>query len=537
MMSDKRKASLKSELELKTASIKEKFSLEVEERQSSLSLDSSQEADKRKNLTVINLRAIVWITIFLTTLGIGLSVFTSLDTQVKRMVSTTGQLKNQTIAREFQAPLNRVLKEVYVKKGEKVEKGQPLVMFVAQDLYEKLKALEDSRQALMQQNQFYLRSIEDNIPTSEAEGEILRLKLPREAVFLVRSRASLQESMTQAKQQVRDKKAEVDGATQNIASLQENPLTSNAPIATAKLEIQQLKDQLARNQVQLEDTRSRLDMAHKNLAKIKPLVKEGAIARVEYLEAQQTLETQKAELEKLRSEELRLKNTLIRGERRLDSSIALTQQQALGKIATQQQQIDSYQKQFANAQKQIVEIDRQLTEIKVENDKSIAELDKEIRSLKDTANALIMQSPIAGTITELQASPGSIAPPTETKTFLTIVPNASEPIAEILITKEDFPLIREGMKAQIEIEIPTVDLVGKIEGTVAEIGSDVLPPTKAHPFYALPVKISLPASELILNGKSVPIPLGKNAKVTIGIDRKQSGLKTALLSFLRTQQQ
>ncbi|NJP20786.1 MAG: hypothetical protein HC763_19355 [Hydrococcus sp. CRU_1_1] len=118
-----------------------------------------------------------------TTLSVVWALSTQIEIQSERTIAMTGQLMTRSNVKEMQIPENKVVKAVFVKEGESVNKGQSLVEFDAVVSYEKLQFLENQRQSLVTQNQFYRFSLEKIVSMTRVEEAILQLKLSREAAF------------------------------------------------------------------------------------------------------------------------------------------------------------------------------------------------------------------------------------------------------------------------------------------------------------------------------------------------------------------
>jgi hemolysin D len=101
-------------------------------------------------------------------------------------------------------------------------------------------------------------------------------------------------------------------------------------------------------------------------------------------------------------------------------------------------------------------------------------------------------------------------------------------VADVLIPKEDLDFLQEGMPAEITVNSPQFQGVGKLPGQVLSIGSDALPPDAMHQYAGIPVKIALDRKALTKNGQKNLLREGISATVTIPIHTKQTIAKTIL---------
>ena len=517
-------ADLKARRGVKT---KEVAKTDDEERRSiedKMQEDSRLKAEKPEQQPLIRLRAIVSTVIGAATLSAGWGMLTRIEIQIKQVVSVTGQLTTRGKIKEMQAPENKVVNAVFVKEGEQVKKGQPLVGFDAIDSYEKLKYLETQRQLLVQQNQFYHLSIEKPVSMAQVEGAILQLKLPRETAFLARNRTALVTANQQFQAQALKNSTQTTENSQESANLSDSIEQVNSQKALASLAVKQLQEKVEQNQAQLEEVQERLSAAQKRLSKIKPLVKVGAIARVEYVEQQQAVLTGKEELEQLRSQQQRLQSTLDRATEQL-SKITVVIRNELPKPTV------DYQKQIADNKKQIAEIDSQLTRIILENDRQIADLDRQINRVKQASNSYILKAPVTGMVFDLKAASGFGSQSDREKTLLKLAANDRQIVAEVLIPKEDLDFMQEGMKADVQIDSSAFK--ESIQGQVISLGADALPPDAIHHFSGVPAKIALEQQALVINNQEIALRSGMSAIVTIKLSKKQT-LGEVILQKLRS---
>jgi HlyD family secretion protein len=457
--------------------------------------------------SLASLRIIVWTLVGIATASITWATLAQIELQVEQALSATGQLTTRGTIKEMQVPENKVVKAVFVKEGDRVKKGQPLVAFDSLTSYEKLKSLETERQLLVQQNRFYRRSIEQSIGMAQVEGAILGLKLPREAAFLVRNRTALIAANQQYQAQ----------ALKNPTDSAGNPQASqaNPQKVLAELAVRQLQEQLEQNQSQQQQAQERLIAARQRHAQIQALVSEGAIARVESTEQGQAVRSSADELERLRIEQQRLQLSLEQAREQLANvSVVMSNE-------SQKPAID-YQKQITDNKKQIAEIDSQLTKIVTENERQVAELERQIVRVKPTSNSYILKAPANGKVFAVKAIPGFGSQPDSEKTLFKLKSDERYLVAEVLIPKEDIDFIQDGMPAEIKIDSPPFSQLGNLQGQVLAVGADALPPDAIHHFYGIPAKIGLERQALEVDPQDMPSRSGISATVTIKINKKQT---------------
>ncbi|MBD0303789.1 MAG: HlyD family efflux transporter periplasmic adaptor subunit, partial [Tolypothrix sp. T3-bin4] len=286
--------------------------------------------------------------------------------------------------------------------------------------------------------------------------------------------------------------------------LQTNQQELKTKAATVKLEASQLEKQVLQNEVKLANAKNVLKINQGILKDLEPLFKEGAIARLQYLQQQQQVSTQQSEVDELTQEGERLKLAIAQSGERLQNTMSASSQDLWTKIA--------------DNDKRIAEIDSQLRKAIVENEKSIAEMDNQISQNQVSLDYQEIRSPVNGKVFDLKASnPGFVANSTEP--VLKVVPENSLK-AEVFLTNKDIGFVREGMPVDIRIDSFPFSEFGDIKGTLESIGSDALPPTEIRPYYSFPVKVRLNQQALILKDKQLPLQSGMSVSVNIKLRKR-----------------
>ncbi|OKH25173.1 hypothetical protein NIES593_05265 [Hydrococcus rivularis NIES-593] len=511
-------------------------------------------------------RAIIWSLIGVTTFGIIWAAFA----KIEQVVPAQGSLKPEGKVKEIKAPVDGVVQEVLVEDGQKVEKGQVLVTLDSTASAAELVSYQKIRQSLQRENEFYQTLMERPLNPSEVERAIARLNLPKQVAALARNRTALVSENQLFQAQLNGTAQQGKLSTEQLARLQNAIDESKSRVEAARLEMEQLQKQLSQNQVQLADARKQLNDDRKTLAEIEarnkkavaqaeeslaieekilgdvePLLAEGALAKlqlerqrqsindrraelikqradgtIEYNKQQQQVQTRRAEIEKLLEEEKRLRLDIAQAKEELNNTVALSGKEVRDKIAENE--------------KRIAEIDSQLTKVMVDNENRIAELDSQISRAKVTLKYQELRAPVAGTVFDLKASPGYVAPQTQTEPLLKIVPD-DYLVAQVNVTNEDIGFVRKGQKADVRLLTYSYSEFGDIKGEVISVGSDALPPSETNPnerFERFPVRIKLDKQVLVSSGRELPLQsgMGVTANIKIREDRTVLSLFTELFT-------
>ncbi|WP_253274138.1 response regulator [Myxosarcina sp. GI1] len=499
-------------------------------------------------------RAIIWgivgVTVF--------TVFWAAVAKIEQVVPAQGQIKPIGKLKEIQVPTNGVVEEVAVEEGERVQKGDLLLVLDSTTSQAQLDSYQQVRQSLQQENKFYRALMNGEIQPERVSEAVNKLKLPSEITSLTRNRAELQ-----AENQLL--RAQLGGNGNNLSAEQRSRLRIseaelNSRVAAARLEVEQLERQLNQNQLQLGDNREKLATAKQVLAEIdrrnqetvaqaeeslkieqetldsiEPLVKEGALSKIqsdrqrqevndrratlmqqraegtiERDRQQQEVTTTQAEIQRLLEEEQRLRLDINQAQAELTNTSALSEKEILDRIAENRQRI--------------ADIDSQLNKSIVENDKQIAELNSQVSGAKQTLKYQKIVSPVDGEIFDLRAYPGYVPPAGQAaEPVLQIVPE-DELVAEVFIKPEDIGFVRQGMATDVRISAFPYSEFGDVKGEVTFISKDSLPPEPPYDFFRYTAKVSLDQPFLTIRGEKVPLQSGMGVQANIRVRENRTVL-------------
>jgi hemolysin D len=435
--------------------------------------------------------------------------------KIEQVIPAAGQLKPEAAVKKVQAPVSGIVKKVYIKDGQKVKSGDLLLVFDTEANKVEIASLNKIRDAIIQESQMYRALINSN--SLVAADMVFLRNLKPETASLLKSRAALINEINFLQTQIGNTTtANLNNEEQQRLQIAKTELASRT--ASANLEVEQIKKQLSQNEIKINDTKANLTIEQQILAKLDNLVKNGAIAQLQYLQQQQKVQSLKAQILQLEEEQKRLEYGTQQPREELNTTVAVTSKNILDKIVTNKQNI--------------AEIDSQLSKILLENDKKISEIDSRIAQTKLNVKYQELRAPVAGTVFDLQAgNPGFVANPSEE--ILKIVPNENL-IAEVFVTNKDIGFVREGMKVDVRIDSFPFSEFGDIKGELIQVGSDALPPEQNHQFYRFPAKISLNSQHLDARGKDISLQSGMS--ITANIKVREERTVMSLFTELFTNQ-
>lgn len=457
-------------------------------------------------------RTIMVTLMVLACFGIGWAYFAKIEQVVP---ATNGQLKPEGTVKDIQAPVNGVVKGIYVKDGQKVNPGDLLLVFDSVTTNGELNSLKKVRASLMQENQLYRRLMEIGSGVA-AEVEFMRGNLSREAAFLLKNRAALVSENELLRKEFKNTGAVAGLGTDEQERLETAKSELDSRSAAARLKVEQSKQKLAQNQVQLDDAKGTLAIEQQILTRMKLLAEEGAIAQLQYLQQQKQVQNIKAQVAQFVEEQQRLKYEIQQGQQETKNTVAVSSK--------------NVQEKIANNKQRIAEIDSQFSRIVIDNEKQLADVTSKILQAQTNIKYQELRAPVSGVVFDLQAkNTGFVAQ--NSQKLLTIVPNDNF-IAEAFITNKDIGFVKEGMKVDVRVDSFSYSEFGDIKGEVISVASDALPPDQTHQYYRFPVKIRLAQQSLNAHGRQLSLQSGMSitANIKVREERTVLSLFTELFS-------
>jgi hemolysin D len=518
-------------------------------------------------------RGIVWTIIGITTGLVGWACFAPLE----EAVPAQGKLEPIDKVKDVQVPLGGVVKQVFIKEGDKVKAGQKLLSLESTVPQAQLASLQSNLASITAETSFYRSLLRQGIAAIGPQ-ELARLNLKPEIIALTKSRGSIlaenqlyraelngttltnltpeqsqrlqssraelasrmssgQLEINQVDNQMRENRAKRSGMVNLLANSQATIANIDAK---AKAKESQLAAQMAENRTRQQNSQDLLASNQGILNSLKPAVQAGALSRNQAIKQQEEVTSRRSEVIQIEQQYNKLQQDLqeLLANSRLE-------------IQSQQQQIKQYQNEIsqldeeynrlgmatnqsreklknsfatsrkdllariADNDKRVAEIDGQLNRYLVDNERKIAEINSQISQATQNLKYQDVMSPVSGTVFELKAgTPGFVANTSEP--VLKLVPNDNLK-AKIFITNKDIGFIKPGMRVDVRIDSFPFSEYGDVKGVLESIGSDSLPPDQNHPYERFPATIKLEKQNLIIKGHPVTLQSGMSLSVNIKI--------------------
>ncbi|MGK7956495.1 MAG: HlyD family efflux transporter periplasmic adaptor subunit [Crocosphaera sp.] len=502
-------------------------------------------------------RGVVWTIIGVTTA----SILWAAIAKIEQVVPAQGKLQPQEAVKEIHAPPvgGAVVQEVLVEDGDKVKKGDVLVILDSEASEAELKSLEKVKASLEQENRFYRTLMNQSLDPSDVERAIIKLDLPTEVAALARNRAALIAENRLYQAELGNPTPGTTLSPEQQARLRASQGEASSRALAAQLEMDQLEKQLRQTQVELADAKKQLLDDRKVLAEIEqrnkqaiaeaekaleieesilddiaPLAEEGGVARLQVERQRQTIAERRQQLTEQRSngtiehdrqkqqvqDRLKEIERFTEEEKRIEIAISQAQARLLNTIKLTEKDLRD---KVSDNNERIADIDSQLNKTIVENNKRIAELGSQISRTNVTLKYQEIKAPVGGTVFDLNAGPGYVPPPNQTEPLLRIVPDDNL-IAEVNITNQDIGFVRVGQKVDVRIDSFPFSEFGDIKGEVVSIGSDALEPDQIHQFYRFPAKVELDQQYLQTADREIDLQSGMSVTANIKVRENRTVL-------------
>ncbi len=516
-------------------------------------------------------RGIIWTILGVTVGFVGWACFAPLE----EAAPAQGKLEPIDKVKDVQVPMAGVVKQSFVKEGDKVIAGQKLLSLESNVPQSQLISLQNNLASLTAETRFYQTVLSQGIGAVSPQ-ELAKLNVKPEILALTKSRSSIlsenqlyraelngtplasldreqrqrlqssraelasrmssgQLEVGQVDNQMRENRVKRQGL-KNLLANSQKALADIDGGATAKAA--QIDDQIAINRNKHQTSASILKTNQGILTSLRPAGEAGALSRNQVLKQEQEVTSRISEVAELEQQYNQLKHS--REELLASSRLEIQKQQQqikqyqndIGQLeqeyyrltmATNQSR-EKLKNSFASSQKdllgkiadndkRVAEIDGQLNRLIVDNERKVADTTSQIAQATQNLKYQDIVAPVNGTVFEFKAgTPGFVANPNEP--VLKIVPD-NKLTAKIYITNKDIGFVKVGMPVDVRIDSFPFSEFGDVKGKLKSIGSDSLPPDQAHPYERFPATIELEKQNLVIKGHPVTLQSGMSLSANI----------------------
>ncbi len=350
-------------------------------------------------------RAIAWGIMGLMVAGFSWAALARID----EAIPADGQLEPIGDARKIQAPLGGVVKQIYVKNGDRVQAGDLLLKLESTVPEAQLQSLISTKLSLAAENAFYRSQLH---PVSAPPAQLAQLQIKPEVLALTKSRSALvaenqlyraemsgkntssltaeqqqrllsslnevntrrsagQLEIGQVQRQISENRVrrqglvnQLDGIKSNITSIAAEINSGRDGVVTS---LSQIDRQISQNKARIIATKQTLKINQELLADLRPAAAAGAIATAQVKRQEQEVISRKSELEQQLQEQARLRLE----KQRLTSSSKTD-------VQRQQQRSQEQQQLIKQRQSEIRQLDEESARLQLSAGQSAAKLDNNL---------------------------------------------------------------------------------------------------------------------------------------------------------------
>ncbi|MEB3214908.1 MAG: HlyD family efflux transporter periplasmic adaptor subunit [Nostocales cyanobacterium 94392] len=420
--------------------------------------------------------------------------------KVEEVASASGKIIASTQVRPVTSLGNGSIVEVNVKEGDKVERGEVLI--------QRDPDLQQADVARLREN---ARLIREDLRRLDAERTGIKTAGNQLQDELLLSRLQdYQARQASAEAEANRQAALVKQAKVRLTRLQEN-------FANAKTNLINAKTNLKNAQELRKQVGSGVTLAKTREKSLRGLTTEGAIPRLDYLDAQDRLNRANAEITRAEDQIVNADNKITEAQ---DKVTSLEKD-----IAAQQQEISQAEAAFeaASSQAQRLASERQseiLTQIN-QRKEELSNIVGQLEQAKKQQQLETIKSPVRGIVYDVKASKGPVQAGEQ---LLSILPQGEELLLEVKVLNRDIGFIRQGMKAKVKMATFPFQEFGTIPGEVVRVSPNAIVDEKLGLIF--PTTIKLNQKSVVLRDKEVIFTPGMAANADI-VTRKKS-----ILTFL-----
>ncbi len=417
--------------------------------------------------------------------------------KVDEVAVAPGELIASSQVRPVRSLGEGTIKAIKVKEGDRVQKGDVLVERDSDLPQAQVDRLAKSARLIQED----LRRLEAERTGAAATGTNLQDQLltSRFKDFEARRNAAIAEANRQL--------AVMNEAKVRVSRLQENLINARTSVVNAKTN-------LANAQSIFDKAKGLLANAEKREQGLRSLIADGAVPRLDYIEAQNGVIQAQAGVTTSEDGITNAQNKVTEAQDKVTSIEK--------EIAAQAQQVQQAQQAYQGARDQAARVgsERQseiLTQINKRNEEQ-ATVEGELVQARKQQQQNVITAPVAGTIYSVKATRGPVQAGEE---LLSILPQGEELLLEVKVLNRDIGFIREGMRAKVKLATFPFQEFGTINGEVVKVSPNAT--TDKDLGLVFSTRIKLDKHSINVRGQQVKLTPGMSASGEI-VTRQKSVL-------------
>ncbi len=420
--------------------------------------------------------------------------------EIDKVGKAQGKLVPKGEAYKIESIESAKVSYIAVKEGQEVKAGQLIARLDSDQQIrevERLKNLVDSYQLEVNQKRNLLEKValesktQQQIAQSEVEGQ-------QTAIDSAIAETEVTTDLLAQRQSELTAQSSRQKNVQNLSALDQEKLA-------------QIKEELKDHQ--------------QRLARLKPLVEQGAISQEVYFQAQQTYRQAQQQLTDNKLQGIsNISEQIFQSEqalRQMEASITQSQ----GDLVSGQKQVEQLQAELAQkkAEKQRIELEAQqkAEQIKLEISQTEAKIAETKNQLAGAASLLekrALRSPVAGTVLSFNVTnTGKVVQSGET--VAEIAPKGSPLVLSAALPDREAGFVKKGMSAQVKFDAYSYQDYGAIPGKVISVSPDAKSDEQLGAVYQ--VKIELERNYVTNDLKKILFKPGQTATADIVIRQER----------------
>ena len=420
--------------------------------------------------------------------------------KVDEVATAPGKIVASTQVRPITSLGNGSIVAVNVKEGDTVNKGEVLIQRDP-DLQQADVARLAKSASLIRED---LRRLDAERTGAKKAGNKLQDELLQSRLQDYQARQTSTEAEAN-RQAALVKQAEV-----RLTRLQEN--LKNARTSYKNAQINEKNAQELREQVA-----SSIALAQKREKSLRGLTNQGAVPRLDYLDAQDRLNRANAESTRAGDQIINAQNKVTEA---FDKVTSLEKE-----LDVQKQEISQAQAAFeaARSQAQRLTSERQseiLTQINKRKEE-LTSITGQLNQAKKQQQLETIKAPVSGVIYDINATKGPVQAGEE---LLSILPQGEELLLEVKVLNRDIGFIHQGMRAKVKLATFPFQEFGTITGEVVRVSPNAIVDEKLG--LVFPTTVKMNKNMISVRGEEVGLIPGMTANAEI-VTREKS-----ILTFL-----
>lgn len=420
--------------------------------------------------------------------------------KVDEVAVANGELIASAQVRPVRAIGDGMIREIKVKEGELVEKGDILIerdpSLPQTDVDRLAKSAELIQEDLMR--------LEAERMGATKAGTALQDELLESRIKDFESHQA--SALAEANRQV----SVLNEAKVSLSQLQEN-------LVNAKTSAVNAEAYLANTKSIIPKVETNLALAQEREQSLKSLLNSGAAPKLQYIEAQEKVVRSQTELTKAQSEVTNANDKVTQAR---DRVMSLEKE-----IAAQAQKIRQAEEAYRAAQNDAARVASEreseiLTELKKRREEQTT-VEGQLEQAKKERQKETIEAPFSGTIYNVKATKGPVQAGEE---LLSIVPKEEELLLEVKVLNRDIGFIREGMKAKVKMATFPFQEFGTVDAEVIQVSPNAI--TDKDLGLVFLTRVRLNQRSMKVRGQTVEFTPGMAATAEI-VSRRKS-----ILTFL-----